>query len=207
MVSLKVFKTHPEVVIPEFATENSACFDLAYQPHGKYHVDVFNEMNKPLQRNLSAAMGTIALAPNERALIPTGLIFDIPEGYSLRVHPRSGVSVNYGVTLINGEGVIDSDYVEEVFVLLHNTSSANYLLYPGNRIAQAELVKQETYTIEQIDLRPDRKTNRVGGMGSTGTATVSVITPAETQKFEVPVEQPVKRKRGRPRKNLIDNPS
>jgi dUTP pyrophosphatase len=191
MLTLKIYKTHPDILLPKFETQQSACFDIAYQPHGKYHVEFYNDMNKPVTRQLSSTNGTVAIIPNERALIPTGLIFDIPVGYSLRIHPRSGVSVKNGVTLINGEGVIDSDYVEELFILLHNASYANFTLQPGTRVAQAELVKSECYKLEEVSERPVQKTNRLGGMGSTG--------------METSVEAPLKRKRGRPKK-IVDNP-
>lgn len=196
MTFLKVYKVNPEVTLPDFQTHQSACFDIAYQPFGKFHVEVYNDTNKIIYRQLSYDNGMIAIAPGDRALVPTGLIFDIPVGYSLRVHPRSGISIKDGVTLINGEGVIDSDYVEELFVLLHNASNANFLLKPGTRVAQAELVKSESYKIEETTERPVQKSNRVGGMGSTGTETVVVVSSPD---------QPVKRKRGRPKK-VVDKP-
>lgn len=167
MRTLKIYKVSPEIELPKFETKQAACFDISYQPYGKFHVEVYSDTNKINFRQLSFDNGTIAISPNERALVPTGLIFDIPVGYSVRVHPRSGISVKNGVTLINGEGVIDSDYVEELFVLLHNTSSTNFLLTPGTRVAQAELVKSETYKIEETSVRPVQKTDRTGGMGST----------------------------------------
>jgi len=136
--------------------------------------------------------GTIAIAPGERMMVPTGLIFDIPEGYSVRIHPRSGISYKNGVVLANCEGVIDSDYVEEIYVLLHNTATVNFVITPGDRIAQAELVKMESYTIEETTERPAQKTDRAGGMGSTGiNSNVDVV---------VVTDPPVKRGRGRPKK-------
>jgi dUTP pyrophosphatase len=101
-------------------------------------------------------------------MVPTGLIFDIPKGYSIRVHARSGMSLKQGLVLANSEGVIDSDYVEETFVLIMNVSDNGHWLTPGDRIAQAELVKQEQFKIEERKTRPTVKTDRVGGMGSTG---------------------------------------
>jgi dUTP pyrophosphatase len=101
-------------------------------------------------------------------LVPTGLIFDIPEGFSLRIHARSGLSLKEGLVLANSEAVIDSDYVDEVFVLLYNRSSVGRTIRIGERIAQAELVESVQYTIKETKKQPTVKTDRTGGMGSTG---------------------------------------
>jgi dUTPase len=74
-----------------------------------------------------------------------------------------------GLALANAEGIIDSDYVEEVFVALHNISPKAQVVANGERIAQAELVKSLDYKIVQTDTKPERKTSRTGGFGSTGT--------------------------------------
>lgn len=100
--------------------------------------------------------------------MPTGLIFDIPEGYSVRVHARSGLSLKQGLVLVNQEGVIDSDYYHETYVLLTNISQTHANLMPGDRIAQAEMTKNAEYVLWEIDMPPQQKTDRVGGLGSTG---------------------------------------
>ena len=97
----------------------------------------------------------------ERVLIPTGLILDIPEGYSVRLHSRSGLAWKDGVYLTNCEGIIDYDYVEPVFVMMTNISQSPKTINNGDRICQAELV--------EIPEPPTRKTERDGGFGSTGT--------------------------------------
>ena len=130
------------------ATKGSACFDIS--AHVPYE-------------------GLIPIPPGERILIPTGIVFDIPEGHSVRLHPRSGMAFKKGLTLVNAEGIIDSDYVEEVFVALHNVSGKEQIVSHGERIAQAEMVRSLVYKIFQADERPERKTSRSGGFGSTGT--------------------------------------
>ena len=130
------------------ATSGSACFDIA--AHVPYE-------------------GSVTIDLNERVLIPTGIVFDIPEGHSVRLHPRSGLAFKKGLTLVNAEGIIDSDYVEEVFVALHNISGKEQIVAHGERIAQAEMVRSLVHKIFQIDERPERKTSRSGGFGSTGT--------------------------------------
>ena len=119
MTTLKVWKTHHDVQVPKHQTKQSACFDLAFSSAGKGTYTGYSHMNKPFTRQMRSA---ITIAPGERVLIPTGLIMDIPEGYSVRLHARSGTSLKQGLVLANAEGVIDSDYVEEVMVILHNIS-------------------------------------------------------------------------------------
>lgn len=189
MLTLKIYKTHAEVALPSFGTAQAACFDLAYQPHGKSVYTGFDVYNKPVSRNIPAD-GSLVIMPRDRIMVPTGLIFDIPEGYSIRIHPRSGLSFKQGLVLANLEAVIDSDYVQETFVLLTNLSENHQTIRPGDRIAQAELIPQLRYSIQQTNDAPTQKTDRVGGLGSTGVGVV--VTNS--------VEQPVKRGRGRPKK-------
>ena len=110
----------------------------------------------------------IEIYPGERALIPTGLIFDIPDGHSVRLHTRSSISLKKGLIMPNSEGIIDSDYYHQTFVMLYNASADEVLIENGERIAQGELVKTLTYIIEETKDVPEQKTNRVGGFGSTG---------------------------------------
>jgi dUTP pyrophosphatase len=105
----------------------------------------------------------------ERVLIPTGLIFDIPKGYSVRLHSRSGLVWNDGVYLTNGEGIIDYDYVEPIFVMLTNISQSPKTINNGDRVCQAELVEKVYHSLEEIKEQPTQKTERDGGFGSTGT--------------------------------------
>ena len=192
MNRLNIYKTNPNIVLPKFATKQSACFDLSFQAEGKYSYNGFNVYNAPFTRSLSS--GTIRIMPGDRVLVPTGLIFDIPEGYSVRIHPRSGLSYKHGLVLANLEAVIDSDYIQETFVLLTNNSEVSQDITNGDRIAQGELVKKEEYTLWEIMQAPTQKTDRIGGLGSTG---VAVFNPEDISYTN---EEPVKRGRGRPKK-------
>ena len=104
----------------------------------------------------------------DRMLIPTGLIFDLSTNTSLRIHPRSGLSSKNGINIANCEGVVDSDYVEQTFVLLINISNIPFEVSDGMRIAQAEIVSVVDVDIKEISKRPEQKTSRNGGFGSTG---------------------------------------
>lgn len=196
MTTLKFWRVHTQVKLPEHQTEGSACFDLAFQGYGKNKVTGFNRMNKPVERILQNCM---TISPGDRMMVPTGLIMDIPKGYSVRLHARSGTSLKQGLVLANAEGVIDSDYVEEVFVLIHNISENAQTINFGDRIAQAELVKNEIYEIEESASRPSVKSSRVGGMGSTGVSEKGNMLTINIPDVTV-VRPPEKRGRGRPRK-------
>ncbi len=114
------------------------------------------------------ASKSLVLKPGHRYLVPINLIMDIPEGYSVRIHPRSGMALKQGITLINCEGVIDSDYVDPTFITLYNSSDSAVTISDGDRVAQGELIKNEQYTLASITEKPAQKTSRAGGFGSTG---------------------------------------
>ncbi len=194
MNRLNIYKTHPNIVLPKFATKQSACFDISFQAEGKYEYTGYNMNNAPFSRSLSN--GAIRIMPGDRILVPTGLIFDIPAGYSLRIHARSGLSYKQGLVLANQEAVIDSDYIQETFVLLTNTTQIDQTISHGDRIAQAELIKQEEYVIWEIREAPQQKTDRTGGLGSTGIT----MTQEELNKYTIQESHHVKRGRGRPKK-------
>ena len=183
MTILKIYKTHPGVKLPSFATKQSACFDLSFQSVGKQGYEGYSVFNKKIVRPFKD--GNLYIHSRDRIMVPTGIILDIPEGYSVRLHPRSGLSLKSGIVLANAEGVIDSDYVQEVFVLLYNMSDNGLMINNGDRICQAELIKDEKYDIEETTAKPENKTDREGGFGSTG------IQAAE------------KKKAGRPRKDPL----
>lgn len=166
MPTLKFYKTHLNVNIPKFATKGSACFDLSYDGSGKHSYSGFTNMSKAFTRNTPD--GRLFINTGERVMVPTGLIMDIPSGFSVRLHARSGMSYKQGLILANSEAVIDSDYVEEVFVLIYNRSNIGVWLSNGDRVAQGELVRVEKYNISETTEKPTQKTDRVGGMGSTG---------------------------------------
>lgn len=170
-LTLKIFKTHPDIKLPEFATEQSACFDVAAQYAGKGVYYGYNANNAVFERHFTPA--GIKIMPGERMQVPTGLIFDIPEGYSLRLHARSGLSLKKGLVLANAEAVIDSDFVHEMSVLLYNKSNVPIVIANGDRVAQAELVPVLKYEFKEIKSAPKDKTSRKGGLGSTGVEAVA----------------------------------
>lgn len=169
---LKIYKLYPEVKTPKRATEQAACFDLhAFLGQPLFEVKGFCVNNKECVSNIFDNMDGnryIGIDPGQRLLIPTGIIFDIPLGYSVRIHARSGISFKRGLVIANAQGIIDSDYIEETKIMLHNISSEKLQIYDDDRIAQAELAKCESYDILEVTTKPEQKTSRNGGFGSTG---------------------------------------
>ena len=165
-VKLGVYRIHEHSIIPTFATDGSACFDMySCMTHIKY-MKVYNDnYNEPQQ--LLVENDSVRLHKGCRAMVPTGIIFDIPKGYSVRLHARSGLALKNGIKLVNQEAIIDSDYVLETFILLTNSSIVPFDLAHGMRICQGELVRN-TSTLINETLLPPEKRERDGGFGSTG---------------------------------------
>lgn len=161
---LSVHKLHPDVPDLHYATTHAACFDLrAYFHHEQvsiWHADNEKHMVEGYER--------ISVAPGARILVPTGMILDIPDNWSVRVHPRSGLALKHGINLINGEGVIDSDYTNQLYVPLINNSSEFWEVTHGDRVAQAEIVPLIQTDFRYVETAPGQKGNRAGGFGSTG---------------------------------------
>jgi len=112
----------------------------------------------------------ITIPPQGRALIPTGLVIELPAGYEAQVRPRSGLALRHGVTVLNAPGTIDSDYRGELQVLLVNLGSEPFAVARGSRIAQMVVAPVTTVTL--IDVGEVSATGRAdAGFGSTGTRT------------------------------------
>lgn len=110
----------------------------------------------------------LILLPGKRALIPTGLVLEIPDGFEGQVRPRSGLALKQGVTCLNTPGTIDSDYRGEVKVLLVNLGEEEFAVTRGMRVAQLVLSAVSRMDVEERSLASATRRNS-GGFGSTGT--------------------------------------
>ena len=130
---------------PSYATEYSAGMDL------KANID------QP-----------VILGSLDRAMIPTGLFIELPEGYEAQVRPRSGLAAKHGITVTNAPGTIDADYRGEICVLLVNLGHEPFIINPGERIAQMVVARHER--VEWVPVDDLEQSERgAGGFGSTGT--------------------------------------
>lgn len=166
-VKIGYYKIESDVRSPEFSTYGSACFDLySYLPQGTI-VKIYDYWNES-RKYVIGEDTQVTLGVNDTALIPTGIIFDIPKKWSIRLHARSGLSLKRGLILQNSEGIIDSDYIDPVYVMVRNSREAPLRINNNMKLCQAEAVQNATYTLALSDIPPGQKTNRVGGFGSTG---------------------------------------
>lgn len=140
-------------------------------------VKVINKSNNPLPEYStiqSAGMDLrafitepVILGVLDRALIPTGLYIEMPEGYEAQVRPRSGLAIKHGITVLNSPGTIDADYRGEICVELVNLSNTPFTVEPGERIAQLIFTKYEKANF--VEVEELSKTERgTGGIGHTG---------------------------------------
>ncbi|MBZ9678193.1 dUTP diphosphatase [Mesorhizobium sp. ES1-1] len=111
----------------------------------------------------------LLILPGKRALVPTGLVMEIPEGLEGQVRPRSGLAFKHGLTVLNSPGTIDSDYRGEVKVLLINLGDEDFAVTRGMRIAQIVFAAVTQAAVEERDLASGTARGS-GGFGSTGTA-------------------------------------
>ncbi len=164
---LEYYALRNNVIPPKFATNGSACFDLHAHLSGVEIIKAYDTKNHSVI--LEVKRNAVTIPPYHRAVINSGIIFDIPRGFSVRLHNRSGLSLKNGVKLVNQEAVIDHDYIEETMILIENTSELPFYLKNEDRICQGELVRNESIQVRETKRRPeDRNSGRNGGMGSTG---------------------------------------
>jgi dUTP pyrophosphatase len=110
----------------------------------------------------------LVLPPGGRALVPTGLVLEIPAGWEGQVRPRSGLAVRSGVTVLNAPGTVDSDYRGEVQVALVNLGAAPYTVERGDRVAQLVFARIAAAAWEEAATLAESGRG-AGGFGSTGT--------------------------------------
>ncbi|MCW2769218.1 MAG: dUTP diphosphatase [Aeromicrobium sp.] len=110
----------------------------------------------------------VELAPGERALVPTGIALALPDGLAAFVHPRSGLALRQGLSIVNTPGTIDAGYRGEIMVLLVNHDLRKPVrLVRGDRIAQLVVQRVEHVAFVEADVLPD-SARGAGGYGSTG---------------------------------------
>lgn len=154
-------------------------FESAYKSiNNMIKVKVVNEGNQPLPTYATAQSAgmdlranieePIVLKPLKRVLVPTGLHIALPEGYEAQIRPRSGLALKKGITCLNTPGTIDADYRGDVGVILINLSDEDFVINPGERIAQMIINKFEKIEFELVDSLEESERGE-GGFGSTGT--------------------------------------
>lgn len=140
---LRVQRLDPDLPLPSYAHPGDAGLDLY-------------------------ARGPVALAPGERAVVPTGIAVAVPVGCVGLVHPRSGLAARYGVSLVNAPGTVDEGYRGEIKVIVVNLDRREPVrLERGERIAQLVIQRVEPVHVVEVDAL-DRTPRGTGGFGSSG---------------------------------------
>lgn len=109
----------------------------------------------------------VTLKPLERQLVPTGLYIELPAGYEAQVRPRSGLAAKHGISIVNSPGTVDADYRGEIKVILVNLSTEDFVIAPGERIAQMVVARHERVEWEEVEVLEASERGE-GGFGSTG---------------------------------------
>ena len=143
MIQVKVINKGKQP-LPAYATEQSAGMDLRA------------DIEQP-----------VTLKPLERRLIPTGLHIALPQGYEAQVRPRSGLALKHGITVLNTPGTIDADYRGEIGVVLVNLSNEDFVVNPGERVAQMVIAQYEQAVLQTVDTLDETERGE-GGYGHTG---------------------------------------
>ncbi len=111
--------------------------------------------------------GPITLRPGQRALVPTGLYMQLPQGYECQIRPRSGLSLNYGLTVVNSPGTVDADYRGEIGVIMINLGENDFTINDGERICQMVITTYSHVKWEEAK-ELDRTVREDGAFGHTG---------------------------------------
>lgn len=135
--------------------------------HSKHPLPAY-ETTASAGMDLRASLSSdVLLKPLDRALIPTGLFIELPDGFEAQVRPRSGLAIKKGVTVLNTPGTIDADYRGEIMVIMVNLSNEDFVIKDGERIAQMIIASHEQ--AEWVQVEELVQTERgAGGFGHTG---------------------------------------
>lgn len=114
-----------------------------------------------------AESAPLTLKPNQRALVPTGLILDIPETLEAQIRPRSGLAAKHGISVLNSPGTVDADYRGEIKVILINLGIEDFVVERGMRIAQIVFQPVVRAAFEQVSALT-RTGRGADGFGSSG---------------------------------------
>lgn len=143
---VKVKRLRPESAnpLPAYMTSHSAGMDL------------YAELAEEL-----------VLRPGARALVPTGIAIELPDGYEAQIRPRSGLALKHGISLVNSPGTIDTDYRGEIGVIVINHGADPFVLRSGERIAQMVFAPFARATLEEVN-ELNGTVRGEGGFGHTG---------------------------------------
>ena len=143
VIKIKRLPDNKDISLPKYQTPGSAAVDLH-----------------------AAVKEKIVLKPGERKLIPIGFCMEIPSGYVGEITPRSGLALRHGISIVNTPGILDSDYRDELGIILINLGKEDFIVNRNDRIAQMNIKKVERAELKEVNELG--ASERKGGFGSTG---------------------------------------
>lgn len=155
------------MVVEDKGTDLVAHAEIIVRIHNGEHPLPRYESENSSGMDLRSAID-IKVLSGSTALIPTGLFIEMPEGIEGQIRPRSGIAMNYQVTVLNAPGTIDSDYRGEIKVLLINHGKDVFVVNKGDRIAQIVFTPVLRVTLQSTDSPLNETRRGVAGFGSTG---------------------------------------
>ena len=145
IVSFK--KLHPDAVAPKYYSKGAVAFDM---------------------HPLIVEGDVIRVPPHSQRVIPTGIAFSVPDGFELRISPRSGQSAREQISIRNSPGILDSDYRGELMVIFVNNKDTTHIITKDQRVCQVKLSKAYRAIFEEVE-ELDKTERGEGRFGSTGT--------------------------------------
>lgn len=170
LMPIKVKKLHKDAIIPKYQSKEAACFDV--------HA-IINENNPCFTKKLiwddydgviKPEGPGLVVQPMSQCIVPTGLAFGLPPFYELQIRPRSGLAAKKCITITNSPGTLDSDYLDELKIIIFNLGKKPFIINQGDRIAQCKVCPIYQAEFEEVlDFDEEiKKRDRGGGFGSTG---------------------------------------
>ena len=144
MIKILIRKLDTKIPLPKYETDGSSGMDLS-----------------------AYLKNDLVIAPNEKKMIPTGLMASVPKGYEIQIRPRSGLAAKNQISVLNTPGTIDADYRGELKVILINLSDKTFIVEKGLRIAQMVLCPIIKATLKEVKVLESTERGS-GGFGSTG---------------------------------------
>jgi dUTP pyrophosphatase len=143
---VKFKKLHPDAVAPKYYSDGAAAFDL---------------------HPLITDGDVIRVAPHSQTIVPTGLAFSVPDGFELRISPRSGQSAKEQISIRNSPGIIDPGYIGEIMIIFVNNKDTTHIITKDQRVCQVKLSKAYHANFEEVDDlgKTDRGEGRFGSTG------------------------------------------
>jgi len=144
MIKILIRKLDTKIPLPKYETDGSSGMDLS-----------------------AYLKNDLVIAPNEKKMIPTGLMASVPKGYEIQIRPRSGLAAKNSITVLNTPGTIDSDYRGEIKVILFNHGKENFKIENNMRIAQMVVCPVTLAEVNEVENLDETQRGK-GGFGSTG---------------------------------------